>query len=81
MESVVLSSIPDFTSEESSSSESAGAISFKHASTTCRAFLVYCRFVRSDASVHGVSKEWRIGLISLEARNSFSFSLGDPLFS
>lgn len=38
-------------------------------------------FVRSEASAHGVSRKWRIGLISLEIRNLFNFSFGVTVFS
>ncbi len=41
-----------------------------------KCFLVCKRFVLSDAASHDVTKECRIGLTSLEAKNTFRWSLG-----
>ena len=43
---------------------------------TCFALRLQRRFVRSEASSHGVTKALRTGLISLEARYLFKSCLG-----
>jgi len=57
-------------------SDCSGAISSKQTVTTCLALRAYYRLVRPEASSHGVESVRRIGLVSRDARNAFSFSLG-----